>query len=495
MKLRHVMAVLFATGVVTVGGRSAVALGPFSYAPFEIDDFERTTVTSPEKPALGNIGEPIALQNSSVEFEPSIPQFAPPGWVGPWGGGVLGHVGTGAFNANNLQDMYPGGWAMAVDTVNYGNCCGSNNNFPSAPAYNHSQLQVISKSDPGVSANDKLGITSGNQALKISMDNVGQGDGDTAIDRPVSLVIKSSDFYGNHDSRFDRFEAVRSDPSNYRISIDVTVVADDMPDQFTYGLSPTPYFRVGLFAHNGGTLLDESPASVLQGPDMLNFSNADADGDGLPNFTDPDYVDPGNPAGLPGHGKPGVIQRRYTFPASAIDWPATSLAGVADPTTPGAALQQRAGGIDNAYQLGLIFDGNWGTGVQGTSSPASIIIDNFRILPVESPPFDLNGNGLLDRGDWEILVSHLNGPGPYTYAEGDIDGFDGKVDFQDFSRFEQLWDAYHGAGSFEALQGGGGAMLPAVPEPSTLLLMGTAVGGSSFLIARRRQIAMEREGG
>ena len=75
--MRRIQWMTLFLGILAVGPfvRSAVAQvghAPFTYAPFEIDDFERTTIVSPEKPSLGNIGEPIALKNSFVEFEPDV---------------------------------------------------------------------------------------------------------------------------------------------------------------------------------------------------------------------------------------------------------------------------------------------------------------------------------------------------------------------------------------------------------------------------------------
>ena len=449
---------------------------PFSYSPFEIDDFERTTITSPEKPALGNVGQPIAIRNSDYEYGITSPAFKPPDWSGTWIGGVLGTTDgttTYASDGSNWQDMYPGGWTVAIDTVNYGQCCGANNNWQPRAAYNHTQLQVISKTDPSVSAGDKLGITSGNQALKISMWNVGQGDGDTSFDRPVMLTIKKNDFYGVSDSRFASFEQVRQNPSQYNLSADITVVADDVPDTFTYGLSTSPYFKIGFFAHNGTKGIDETPASILQGPDALAFSNSTtgnpnaSDGKPIPNFSLNTYVDPNNPAGLPGKNVAGVMQRRYVFPASAIDWPDASI-DTPDPTPAGAANRWETSSA-NTYMLGLVFNGNW-----ALNTPASFIIDNFHFVP-RNPIVkgDFNNDGLLNRADWQILIGHLNGAGPYNFAGGDIGSYSdgsesavspGVVDFQDYVRFEQLWDANHGAGSFSDL-------LTGVPEPSSVVLM------------------------
>ena len=242
------------------------------------------------------------------------------------------------------------------------------------------------------------------------------------------------------------------------------MLASEMPDTFaTDSVAPNPYVRLGFISGHGG-LFDESPPDFLQGPPSLVRGSTDTDGDGLPDFSDNDYVDPNNTPGLPGKNVPGVFQRRYVFPASAMDFPTSPLAGVTDIGNDGDA-----GGWNDAYMFGFVFNGNW-----ALNQSASFIIDNMKFVdrnPVKDG--DFNNDGKIDRADWQILVSHLNGPGPYTFAQGDIGSVDasselsvspGLVDFQDVVRFKQLWDAHNGAGSFSAQIGG-------VPEPSTIVLM------------------------
>ena len=72
-------------------------------------------------------------------------------------------------------------------------------------------MSLVTKTDANTA--DDVGITSGNQALRVSMLNVGQGDGNTSFDRPAMLVIKANDFWGVADSRFNTFETVRANPS------------------------------------------------------------------------------------------------------------------------------------------------------------------------------------------------------------------------------------------------------------------------------------------
>ena len=53
----------------------------------------------------------------------------------------------------------------------------------------------------------------------------------------------------------------------------------------------------------------------------------------------------------------------------------------------------------------------------------------------------------------------------------------GVVDFQDFVRFEEIWDANMGAGSFSLMAAG-------IPEPSTIVMI--MIGGVAMLFRRRR---------
>ena len=110
---------------------------------------------------------------------------------------------------------------------------GESRNSPISPSYNGTKLSLVTRTD--ANAADDVGITSGNQALRVSMLNVSQGDGDTSFDRPASLIIKANDFWGVADSRFNTFETVRADPSQYSVSIDVTFLANEIPDTFTRG--------------------------------------------------------------------------------------------------------------------------------------------------------------------------------------------------------------------------------------------------------------------
>ena len=509
------MALLASVLVIGLSVRPAAAQpghAPFDFADFEIEDFERSlvpagvagaTIVSPafvgdvritqfDHPAVTanggmaapyQTGAPLFLEETHSAFE--------------WWGGILGHTGatTHATQAN-YNDLFPGGFSMSPGGYP---TKGSGAHWPSAitnsgeDTYTGTKISLVTNTDGNTA--DDVGITSGNQAMRVSVWNVGNGGEDTSFERPVMLTIKANDFWGVADERFNTWETVRANPSEYNVSVDVTILADEVPDTFapTFG----PYLRLGLISGHGG-LFDESPPEILQGPDTLQFSNADADGDMLPNFSDPQFVDPGNTVGLPGVGVPGVIQRRYVFPASAMEFPTTPLAGVADIGNDGDA-----GGWNNAYMLGFVFNGNWQLtnpapppdtqGIKGIWGAfpqffASFIVDNMKILP-RNPldNADFNDDNVLNAADWQILLANLNGltPPAKTFAQGDIGSLvneplvsPGVVDFQDFVRFEEIWNANNGGdGAFQRFLAG-------VPEPSTFAMF--VLGLVSVASLRRR---------
>jgi hypothetical protein len=392
-------------------------------------------------------------------------------------GGILGHVGGGTVSPTNYENIFSGGTTISPAYIPNG---GEARNFAnSAASYNGTKISLVTRTDANTA--DNVGITSGNQALRVSMLNVGQGDGDTSFDRPASLMIKATDFWGVADSRFDTFETVRADPNQYSVSIDVTFLANEIPDTFSTELAQ-PYLRLGFISNHGG-IFDESPTNVLQSPPALLWGTVDDDGDGLVNFSDPDYVDPNNPTFLPGSGVPGVIQRRYVFPASAMDWPQNPLEGVADPADGGRRVE--TGGLANAYSIGFVFNGNW-----QLSTSASFIVDNFRFLPRNPIDHaDFNDDNLLNALDWQILISNLNSQTADMFSQGDIGSHPeetaispGVIDFADFVRFEEIWDANNGgAGAFRAFLAGYG-----VPEPSSVALV---LLGVAALSLRQRRVA------
>jgi hypothetical protein len=477
------IALLF--GVLAIGIAADAAKGqpghaPFVFAPFEIENYERALVPNgvlgatvvfdgvvpgfhPAAVAAGQpsvpykTGAPIYLEDSASAYE----QF----------GGILGHVGPNPIGPTNYENIFPGGTTVSPAYIPNG---GESRNSPISPSYNGTKLSLVTRTD--ANAADDVAITSGNQALRVSMLNVSQGDGDTSFDRPASLIIKANDLWGVADSRFDTFETVRADPSQYSVSIDVTFLANEIPDMFT---AVGPFIRLGFISNHGG-IFDESPPNILQGPPTLLFGNVDEDGDGLANFTDPTYVDPDNPDFLPGEGVAGVIQRRYVFPASAMDWPANPLAGVPDPADGGRRVE--TGGLANAYAIGFVFNGGW-----ALNQPASFIVDNFRFIPRNPIDHaDFNDDNLLNVLDWQILIANLNSQTANMFSQGDIGSHPeegsvspGVVDFQDFVRFEEIWDANQGAGAFKAFLAGN------VPEPSSLILI--ALCGAAIAFGRGRR--------
>jgi hypothetical protein len=468
---------------------------PFTFGALEIENYERTLApagiagativnSSLVTPALGNhpcmgtgaagqsvgcvTGAPVFLDRTQSAWE----QF----------GGILGHIGA-TLTTSTYNDLFPGGTAVSPGGFPNGNFT---RNIPVAsgavnPEYNGTLISLVTRTD--ANTEDDVGITSGNQALRVSMLNVGQGDGNTSFDRPAMLTIKENDLWGVADSRFSTFEMVRANPGDFNISIDVTLLASEMPDVFDMtpiGGNPVgPYTRMGFISGIAGSF-DESPVTIVQHPAALVTNNGDADGDMLPNFTDTDYVDPGNPSILPGYQVPGVFQRRYAFPADALTWPANPLAGVADV----GGNRQTAGGAQNAYLLGFVFNGSW-----ALNTYASFIIDNMRFIDrFPTSAADFNNDGNVDGDDWHILRTHLNSTTPnLTFADGDIGSAasgeegsisPGAVDFADFVRFEEIYNHLNGGdGAFAKLVAG-------VPEPSSIALVLLALGS---LVGWRRR--------
>jgi hypothetical protein len=95
-------------------------------------------------------------------------------------------------------------------------------------------------------------------------------------------------------------------------------------------------------------------------------------------------------------------------------------------------------------------------------------------------PGDLDGNGTLEVGDFQTLMTNLHTDvSALTMAErytrGDVTR-NGVIDYYDFNRFAQTFDDQFGPGSFDA-------MAANVPESSSVLLL--AIGGIALVVASR----------
>jgi glucose/arabinose dehydrogenase len=95
---------------------------------------------------------------------------------------------------------------------------------------------------------------------------------------------------------------------------------------------------------------------------------------------------------------------------------------------------------------------------------------------------DVNRSGGIDAADWVIVRNNFNADlsgltGPQALALGDLNA-DFRNDEVDFGLFKAAYEDFNGAGSFAALLH--------VPEPSTALVMATAVASLAVIRRRRR---------
>lgn len=154
------------------------------------------------------------------------------------------------------------------------------------------------------------------------------------------------------------------------------------------------------------------------------------------------------------------FQKTATF---AIDYQYTGGPFVAEATTPAADVSGLYGADGWPMEPARIYfggdDGSTFKDLQVTVSTTSMRLG------------DLNSDGNITAADWVVLrdnqLSNLSGK---TYSEayflGDVTA-DLVNDHADFALFKDLYDAANGVGSFTA-------MLAAVPEPSSLVLVASA---------------------
>ncbi len=105
------------------------------------------------------------------------------------------------------------------------------------------------------------------------------------------------------------------------------------------------------------------------------------------------------------------------------------------------------------------------------------IVEYTGTTPIRS---DLNGDGVLTVADWSLFVpqhgkAFTGELGVAAYLKGDLDA-DLDNDYADFLLFKGDYTAANGASAF--------AVLTAVPEPTSVLIVGVA---SLALVALRRR--------
>jgi hypothetical protein len=106
-------------------------------------------------------------------------------------------------------------------------------------------------------------------------------------------------------------------------------------------------------------------------------------------------------------------------------------------------------------------------------------------LPLTAGDFD--ANGVVDALDWPTVRDNygmdLAGLSPaQAYLQGDLNA-DFAVDIFDLLAFKDAYEADQGAGSFALING-------AVPEPSTLVVVGLAIPAAVLVLRRRRRAGL-----
>lgn len=119
----------------------------------------------------------------------------------------------------------------------------------------------------------------------------------------------------------------------------------------------------------------------------------------------------------------------------------------------------------------------------GTVFAAPLESIEFSLLPHSRS--DLTGDQAITLGDWTVFAAnHLSDLGGLTLSEqaarGDLNG-DGANNYADFQIFQRDFDAFNGAGSFDAT-----INAQPIPEPSTLALIATLLMFCRFVRRRGR---------
>jgi hypothetical protein len=215
--------------------------------------------------------------------------------------------------------------------------------------------------------------------------------------------------------------------------------------------TPTGWQEVG----NGPFLLSQGATPITGGTNP-----------GDPAYDGQFYVDGGNPVPIPGGTHAGPYQFQifawtgsYVDPSTPYNSYTDAVNGAAIVGTSGVFEEQAApaGGVDfgTSYNYGFL--------------------DMPAIVMKPSLPGDANLDGRVDINDLTIVLTNYGQTG-MTWTQGDFTD-DGKVDINDLTivltRYGQT-----------VASAGAGSNVSAVPEPSTLLLLGLALAAPAVCFLR-----------
>ncbi|MDZ4658723.1 MAG: PEP-CTERM sorting domain-containing protein [Bythopirellula sp.] len=275
-----------------------------------------------------------------------------------------------------------------------------------------------------------LYVTAGTKSLRINqVGDSGAGAATHFNDSAASLgnnPVTVGPWFDELRARFANYQTVGANPGNWDLKIDFvidpTLIPAAIPAQ-----EDSEFLQIGVLSNSGG---------IFQ---RANLANSVV-------FLDNGEIEALRTAGVPA---------TYTLvaPASEMRF---------DFVTPPVA-----------HGIGFSINGWWGVG-----STLSIFADNIRFEnrnPITAA--DLNGDLVLNRLDWGIFIANHYSPTATTLAQGDVDG-DGDNDFDDFTRFEEIWDA-NSVVPFAS-------MLAGVPEPSSIIIvtLGALVVGLNRRVRR-----------